>query len=149
MGRGTSHAAGLDEQRDGQLELAAALMAVFQGARLRPVALPTGRVERRPSARVAPKAPVRDTPRIRPTGLLMAAILTGTMLGLVYLTQTLDSNATSLEIRRLESRGQELQGQLLNQRSKVEVDGNPDAVLRAAKQLGLRELGEAIVLKAP
>lgn len=123
-------------------------MAVFQGARLRTVALPTGRVERRP-ARLAPRASERTSPRIRPTGLLMAAILTATMLGLVYLTQTLASNATSLEIRSLAAQGQELQGQLLNQRSKIETEANPDAVVRAAKQLGLGPLDAAIVLEAP
>ena len=79
----------------------------------------------------------------------MAAILTATMLGLVYLTQTLASNATSLEINRLAVHGQDLQTQLLNQRSKIEVEANPDAVVRAAKQLGLKQLGEAVVLEAP
>jgi len=79
----------------------------------------------------------------------MAAILTATMLALVYLTQTLDSNATSLELRTLANDAQTLQGQLLNQRSKVETDANPDAVVRAAKRLGLVDLGNVRVLDAP
>jgi hypothetical protein len=122
-------------------------MVAFQGARLRSAALPTRSIERRP-ARVSSQAPVRSAQRIRPTGLLMAAILTATMLGLVYLTQTLASNATNLEIRTLANRSQTLQSQLLNQRSKVEIEANPDAVVRAARQLGLTKLGDAIVLEA-
>jgi len=130
-------------------------MAVFQGARLRSVALPPGRVERRSTGAApratgaAPRATERSSRRIRPTGLLMAAILTATLLGLVYLTQTLASNATSLEIRTLASEAQELQSQLLNQRSKIETEANPDAVVRAAKQLGLRQLEAAVLLEAP
>ena len=79
----------------------------------------------------------------------MAAILTATMLALVYLTQTLASNATSLEIRELADDSRTLQGQLLNQRSKVEIDANSDSIVRAAKQLGLVELGDPRVLEAP
>ena len=79
----------------------------------------------------------------------MAAILTATMLGLVYLTQTLASNATSLEIRELAANGQALQGQLLNQRSKIETEAILTPSLRAAKKIGLQPLGDAIVLKAP
>ena len=123
-------------------------MAVFQGGRVRTVALPA-RSLGRSSVRLAAPALHPSAPRIRPTGLLMAAILAATMFGLVYLTQTLDSNATNLEIRTLASESQSLQSRLLNQRSKIETDANPDAVVRAAKQLGLQPLGAAIVLGAP
>ena len=57
------------------------------------------------------------TPRVRPMGVLMAAILAATMLGLVYLTQTLGSNATSTEI-----------GQLEDQRTKLDIDLDRQAV---------------------
>ena len=79
----------------------------------------------------------------------MAAILTATMIGLVYLTQTLASNATSLEIRTLASQSQTLRAQLLNQRSKIEIEANEDAIVRAAKRIGLVKLGEAVVVEAP
>ncbi|MFV2062215.1 MAG: hypothetical protein ACC726_01720 [Chloroflexota bacterium] len=126
-------------------------MAAFQGASLRAIALPVRGVERRGvrTTRATRPTAARSTHRIRPTGLLMAAILTATMLALVYLTQTLASNATSLEIIDLGDKSQVLQGQLLNQRSKIETDANPDAIIRAAKRLGLVNLGDARVLEAP
>ena len=123
-------------------------MAVFPGARLRTIELPA-RGGSRPAARVIPLSPVRSSPRVRPTGLLMAAILTATMLGLVYLTQTLGSNATSHEIRALGSESQRLQAQLLNQKAKVELEANSDSVARKARQFGLTRLGDPIVLRAP
>ena len=121
-------------------------MAVYQGARLRTVALPAGDAERH--ARIT-QAPVRSTPRIRPAGLLMAAILTATMLGLVYLTQTLASNATSLEIQSLAGEAQTLRRQLLNQQSAVELGVDPDRIADEAKRIGLVRLDDIVVLPAP
>lgn len=123
-------------------------MAVFQGARLRTLGLPARRGAP-PRARVVSEPASASAPRIRPTGLLMAAILTATMLGLVYLTQTLASNATSLEIQTLGTQAATLRSQLLNQSSKIELEANSDAIIREARQLGLRRLGDPVVLSAP
>lgn len=79
----------------------------------------------------------------------MAGILTATMLGLVYLTQTLASNATSLEITRLANQSQSLHEQLLRQSTKVQITVNEDAIAREARKLGLQQLDDPIVLKAP
>ncbi len=67
-----------------------------------------------PAASV-PAAPSSPRPRVRPMGLLMAAILAATMLGLVYLTQTLGSNAANSEISQLEADGKELRGTVSTQ----------------------------------
>jgi len=122
-------------------------MAVFQGARLRAVGLPATDAERH--ARILTQAPVRSAHRIRPAGLLMAAILTATMVGLVYLTQTLASNATSLEIRSLAGESQDLRRQLLNQRSAIQLGADPDRIADKAKRLGLVSLDDELVLPAP
>ncbi len=70
-------------------------MAVYQGVRLRTSALPPATPLPRTRAARATTATSTTTPRLRPVGLLMAGILASTMLGLVYLTQTLGANATS------------------------------------------------------
>ena len=70
-------------------------MAVYQGVRLRTSALPPATPLPRARAGRATTATTTTAPRLRPVGLLMAGILGATMLGLVYLTQTLGANATS------------------------------------------------------
>ena len=123
-------------------------MAVFQGARLRSTALPTADMAvGRP--RSAAPATVRSTPRVRPMGLLMAGIITATMLGLVYLTQTLGSNATSSEIRYLDAQRSELADDLRRQAVLVESFTDPEVVTKAARGLKLRKLGDVVVLPVP
>ena len=122
-------------------------MAIFGGARTRAVALPAPDSER--SARTIAHGPVRHAPRIRPTGLLMAAIMAATMLGLVYLTQTLGSNATSSEIRDLAAQREELGQRLRNQAMAVETFADPEEIGLKARKLGLRKLGDPVVLAAP
>ena len=82
-------------------------------------------------------------------GLLMAGIITATMLGLVYLTQTLGSNATSSEIRYLEAQRLELADDLRRQAVLVESFTDPDVVTKAARRSKLHNLGGAVVLPAP
>ena len=79
----------------------------------------------------------------------MGAILTGTMLGLVYLTQTLGSNAASAEIAGLKGEREELGRQLRNQIVAVEFAADPVQVGLRAKDLGLVRLGDAETLSAP
>ena len=121
-------------------------MAVFGGTRLRPGVLATA-----DTAVVRPAAPasVRSSPRVRPMGLLMAGIMAATMLGLVYLTQTLGSNATSSEIRALDAQRLELADDLRRQAVLVGSYTDPERVTKAAKALKLRKLGDALVLPAP
>ena len=122
-------------------------MAVFQGARLRAVAIPDRGIAAR--ARGVPRPVASALPRLRPTGLLMAVILAATMLGLVYLTQTLASNATSSEIGDLADRREEVARQLRNQALAIETWADPADVGRKARELGLRPLGDVLVLAAP
>ncbi len=122
-------------------------MAAFSGARLRSVALPEAAVARRERS-VGPSLSRRAV-HLRPTGLLMAAILAGTMLGLVYLTQTLGSNATHSEIGDLTARREDLGRQLRNIAVAVETYADTEEIGRRARKLGLVELGDVVVLSAP
>ncbi len=129
-------------------------MAVFQGARLPTTALPAARPVARPrlvsAAIPRPAQPaVRTTPRVRPAGLLMAGILAATMLGLVYLTQTLGANATSSEIRSLDSQREDMRREITRQALHVKDVTKADAIIGNARQLGLQELDDKLVLTAP
>lgn len=121
-------------------------MAAFSGARLPTVALPEAAVARR--ERGVSQTLRRPAVHMRPTGLLMAAILAGTMLGLVYLTQTLGSNATHSEIGDLTARREDLGRQLRNIAVAVETYADTEEIGRRARKLGLVELGDVVVLSA-
>ncbi len=129
-------------------------MAVFQGARLPTTALPAARSVARPRL-AAPAIPrsvpsaVRTTPRVRPAGLLMAGILAATMLGLVYLTQTLGANATSSEIRDLDNQREALGITIGRQALQAKDLTKADTVISDARDLGLYELDDRLVLSAP
>jgi outer membrane murein-binding lipoprotein Lpp len=122
-------------------------MAVIQAARLRSARGASPPVYHR--ARIATATGGRSAPRLRPAGILMAAILASTMLGLVYLTQTLGSNATSSQIRDLAAQREELGRQLRNQALAVETYADPVEVGRKALKRGLVELDDVLVLKVP
>jgi hypothetical protein len=79
----------------------------------------------------------------------MAAIVAATMLGLVYLTQTLGSNATSSEIRGLAVEGEEVARQINNLALSVQLDSDPEAIIKRATALGLKRLDAAVVLTVP
>ncbi|MEA2026042.1 MAG: hypothetical protein U9O18_05065 [Chloroflexota bacterium] len=122
-------------------------MAVLQGARLRTGALPATAVAVRP--RVAAPSTIRANRRARPMGRIMAGIVIATMLGLVYLTQTLGSNATSSEIRSLDRQRVKLTGELHRQAIQVEVLTLADVITKKAGKQGLRKLRAPVVLPAP
>ncbi len=129
-------------------------MAVFQGVRLPGTALPSARPAARPrlaAAAISRSAPaaVRATPRVRPAGMLMAGILAATMLGLVYLTQTLGANVTSSEIRSLDVQREALGMTIGRQALKAKDLAKADTVISNARRLGLLELDDGIVLSAP
>jgi hypothetical protein len=81
-------------------------------------------------------------------GLLIAAILATTMLGLVYLTQTLGSNATTSEISILAGDASALRRALGNQELAVAISTDPQVVARRARGLKLKQLGKTVVLPA-
>jgi hypothetical protein len=136
-------------------------MAVYQGTRLRSAtladrrpgrravrtaALPDHRIESR--VRAAARPVVAAVPRPRPAALLMAGVLAATMVGFAYLTQTLASNATSAEILVLEDRLQNLAQEVRNQEALV-VMWQDTELAPAAAELGLKQHGDPVTLKAP
>jgi len=123
-------------------------MAVYQGARVRTSPLPAGATQLR-SARAAAPTTVGVSPRVRPMGLLMAAIVAAMMLGLVYLTQTLGSNATSYEIGELEKQRNELVQEIKRHEILALDLTQAEVIVPAAQKQKLKRLGEAIVLPAP
>lgn len=123
-------------------------MAVYQGARLRTTATHADAIPARRARAVAPGA-VITAPRARPMGVVMAVIVAATILGLVYLTQTLGSNATGTEIFLLEKeRGEILNGTRRLQIQALKLTG-PDVIVPKAKKRNLKNLGEIHVLTAP
>jgi hypothetical protein len=120
-------------------------MAVFQGARPRAMALP-GRALERPGRDLRTSTrPVRP----RATAVLLGGVLAATMLGLVYLTQTLGANAASAEIARLQAARESVAQKVTNQTAYLETLVDPDKVSQRAKQLGLVKLGDTLTLSAP
>jgi hypothetical protein len=82
-------------------------------------------------------------------GILIAGILVATMVGLAYLTQTLGSNTTSAQIGDLTSKSNNLADQLRLQKSNVELATDASAIAKRARELGLKPLGEPLVLSVP
>jgi uncharacterized OsmC-like protein len=125
-------------------------MAVYQGARLRTDALQPAEVSAR-RVRSAAAAPAAGslTPRVRPMGLLMAAIMASTIVGLVYLTQTLGTNAASTEIDQLEVQRNKLI-QEIKRHEIVALDmTQAEVVVPKARDQKLKRLGDPLVLPAP
>jgi hypothetical protein len=94
-------------------------------------------------------ASVPAVPRVRPVGMLMAAVVMATLLGLAYLTQTLGSNATSVEIRGLEAEQRAMEEEIRRHQSLVLIKADDDKVQTEARRLKLSKLPKVIVLEAP
>jgi len=141
-------------------------MSVFQGAHARSGVLPRTRsaAPRRRNARAASGAgsavPIASagsasatasaTSRVRPTGLLMVAIMAATMLGMVYLTQTLGASATSSKVYSLQSQGADLEAEISRNYFQVNPWTDEDKVRTEARRLKLRDLVKpTLVLRAP
>jgi uncharacterized OsmC-like protein len=123
-------------------------MAVYQGARLRTDHLPTADASARPVRSTAPSSAV-TAPRVRPMGLLMAAIVASTIVGMVYLTQTLGTNAASTEIDMLEVQRNKLI-QEIKRHEIVALDmTQAEVVVPKARDQKLKRLGDPLVLPAP
>jgi len=124
-------------------------MAVYQGARLRTDALPAAGTPARQVRATAPASVTTASPRVRPMGLLMAAIVAATILGLVYLTQTLGSSATSSEIRGLrEDRDEFIKDTRILQIHVMDAVES-DVIVPKARKQQLKKLGGITVLPAP
>jgi len=122
-------------------------MAVYQGTRLRSGAVRAAGTPARPVRSAVPAG--NAVPRVRPMGLLMAAIVAVTMLGLVYLTQTLGTNATSTEIGLLQTKRNEL----ITDIKRLEIEAldmtQAEVIVPKARKQNLKRLGAPIVLPAP
>lgn len=118
-------------------------MTLGHGVRAQVSALPA-RAALLPRGRVGmPRVPTR---RIRPAGMVIAVILMSTLLGLVYLTQTLRAAATSLEIATLEAQNAELWRELMSQDTVIRGASARPAVLQWALRRGLDDLGRVSVV---
>lgn len=121
-------------------------MAVYQGARLRSVAIPAG--ARAVAARRAARIPARARRRLRPVALVLAGILVAFLLGLVYLTQTLQAGVTNYQIDNLLTERHRLQQELQSQQGSVAQWGSEPQVVQWAQQGGLNRLGGKIRVAA-
>ena len=121
-------------------------MAVLQGVRLRTGAMPAARSA---PARVSVPAALPSTPRVRPMGLLMAAIVIATLLALAYLTQTLGSNATSAEVRWHQSQQAKMKDEIGRHATLVQVKIDAEDIRAEARRLELKKLSRPVVLEAP
>lgn len=129
-------------------------MAVLQGAHARSRNLPRARIS--PAARPVVQIGTSTTSstgsavaRVRPAGLLLAAIMASALFGMVYLTQTLGANAMSSEAAILGMDGAELQKQIKRNYIQVSRDVQDDEIRAAARGLELKDLAKPLVLRAP
>ncbi len=127
-------------------------MAIYQGASItgtrlqvparRPLAIDA------PPARRAARLQERDQHGLRTMAIVLSVILTGTIFGLAYLTQTLHAASARSEIDAL---GQERQGllrELQSQQATIRRGGSEAVVVRWAQGEGLDRLGVTIRFKA-
>jgi hypothetical protein len=121
-------------------------MAVYQGARYRTSALPVGA---RPVAqRRTGRTPVRARTRVRPVTVVLAGILIAFLLGLVYLTQTLQAGVANYQIDNLISERQVLQQQLQTEQGAAAQWGSESFVIAWAQQQQLISLGGKVIVPA-
>jgi hypothetical protein len=121
-------------------------MAVYEGARLRAVAIPTG--ARPIAARRASRIPARARRRLRPVAFVFAGILVAFLLGLVYLTQTLQAGVTNYQIDSLLIERQRLQQEIQSQKGSIAQWGSEPQVVQWAQQEGLNRLGGKLRIAA-
>ena len=121
-------------------------MAVYQGARMRTVTIPAG--ARPVAARRASQIPARARRRLRPVAFVLAGVLVAFLLGLVYLTQTLQAGVTNYQIDNLLNERQQLQRELQSQQGAVAQWGSEPQVVQWAQQQGLNRLGGKIRVPA-
>jgi hypothetical protein len=121
-------------------------MAVYQGARYRTPPLPFG-ARPVPERRVGP-APIRGHTRVRPVTVVLAGILVAFLLGLVYLTQTLQAGVANYQIDNLMIERRQLQQELQSEQGEAAQWGSESQVVEWAQQQGLTRLGNRIRVPA-
>jgi hypothetical protein len=114
-------------------------MAVYEGARPQPFALPR---RRQP-------VPVRAGRRTSRVGLALAGILVAFLLGLFYLTQTVHVAATNYDIGALAEERDRISQQLQSLQGDIARLGAEYAIGKRAQELGLNQLGAAVWVAAP
>lgn len=139
-------------------------MAVYGGARPRlmgphvrvrggsgthPTTVSGGRRAARPVERRARRRTIRAQRRIRPVGLVMAAIVATFVLGLVQLTQTLQAAAMEHELIVLREERLQLERDIRTQAGTIMRWGSEPQVVDWAQQRGLDRLGGTLRIPAP
>ena len=109
-------------------------MVVYAGARLHPAYLPRRRAPARARAR-------RRSSRL---GLTLAGIVTGFLLALFYLTQTIHVAATNYDVNHLLAERERLVRQLQSLEGDIARWGAEPAVVEGAQRLGLSRLGGTV-----
>ncbi len=121
-------------------------MAVYEGARLRPMALPHRRVAALPRRRQPVR--VRAGLRTNPVALALAGVLVAFLLGLFYLTQTMRVAATNYDIDTLLSNRDHMSQQIQSLQGDIARLGAEFAIAKLAQQQGLAQLGATVWIKA-
>jgi hypothetical protein len=121
-------------------------MAVYQGARYRTPPLPFG--ARPVTQRRVARVPVRARTRVRPVTMVLAAILVAFLLGLVYLTQTLQAGVANYQIDNLMIERRTLQQELQSELGEAAQWGSESQAVDWAQQHGLTRLGNRISVPA-
>ncbi len=137
-------------------------MAVYQGARpslssrvgLRPrtaaaaaVAAPSIDAGTQRRRRVRAAGAVRAGRRSNRVGIVLGGIVVAFLLAFFSLAQTMRVSATGYEIDRLGVQQDRLESQLRDLRSDINRLGNEPAIRKQALDLGLGQLGRALVVE--
>jgi hypothetical protein len=124
-------------------------MAVYQGARPRPLFLPPG------GGAEAPTLPRRRVTGItragrggNRVGFLVGGIVLAFLLAFFSLAQTVAVSATTYDVDRLVSERQRLEGLLVEVRSDLDRLGREPAIRKQAIDAGYGQLAEPLVVPA-
>jgi hypothetical protein len=125
-------------------------MAVFEGARLRTIALPgRPRIAEGPAlGRRRTRAAVRAGRRTNRLGFVLTGIAVVFLLAFFWLAQDVRVSATGYDIGRLEVARQRMDARVQDLDSDLNRLGREPAIRKQAIDNGLGQLGEPIVLLA-
>jgi hypothetical protein len=134
-------------------------MAVLGGVRLRATATPSAglasvRARPRQAGRVAASRattdPTRQAARVRPIGVVIAAILILTMLGMVYLSQTLGAGAATRQLAAIDAQAEAIGQQQRQVEVRIRQQAETNEIAKAARALKLKKMiAEPKVLPRP
>jgi hypothetical protein len=125
-------------------------MAVFEGARLRTIALPgRPRIAEGPAlGRRRTRAAVRAGHRTNRLGLILTGIVVAFLLAFFWLAQDVRVSATGYDIGRLDVARQRMDGRVQDLNSDLNRLGREPAIRKQAIDHGLGQLDDPIVLPA-